>query len=205
MNFKDEKAVYENICEIIIKSGATLYNIIKYTYAAAENDFYNINVKDIFKIGLSNLSKSDNLSLLGIKLSSETCSAMNSQQFERLLPLIVYSIAIRLPLLKRVKEITFTDSQIKEIYKSILKKGAENIDNLVEETFDDYRKYIKHNNESPAYNSDFFKAFIYKNVPQVAEINNKNLYIFGVSDVLFPLFWYSFEEEIVKSLKDYII
>lgn len=206
MNFKSESAAYEDICETIIKSSATLYNVLKYIYAAADSEFYKVKAKDIIRVGLSNLLNAENLNLIGIRPDDNNCKEMRSPEYEEVLQIIIYSIAVRMPLLKKVTAggDSLTDSQVKEIYRKILLKGAKNVDNIVDETFDDYRKYMRSNDDTPAYNSDFYKTFIFKNIPSLAEINNKNLYILGVSDVVFPLFWYSFEDVIEKTLAKHI-
>lgn len=206
MNFKSESAAYDDICETIIKSSATLYNILKYIYAAADSEFYKVKAKDVIKVGFSNLLNFENLNLIGIRPNDNNCKEMRTAEYEEVLPIIIYSIAVRMPLLKKVTAggDSLTDVQIKEIYRKILLRGAKNTGNIVDESFDDYKKYMKSNDDTPAYNSDFYKTFIYKNIPALAEISNKNLYILGVSDVVFPLFWYSYEEEIEKTLAKHI-
>ena len=140
MEFISERTAYTLISETVAKAGVSLFNAVKYIYMIADKDFYNINIKDIFKIALSNISNTTCLYNTGIKLDKERCEEMNSPEYERVLSLMVYSFAVRLPLLKnvRTKGGSLNDKQIKAIYDLVIAKGAGNYDNIIT---DDSRKY----------------------------------------------------------------
>ena len=42
--------ILQEIVEIIDDTSASLFNAVRYCYLITESEFYNINVKDIFKI-----------------------------------------------------------------------------------------------------------------------------------------------------------
>ena len=52
MEFISERTAYTLISETVAKAGVSLFNAVKYIYMIADKDFYNINIKDIFKICL---------------------------------------------------------------------------------------------------------------------------------------------------------
>ena len=60
------------ISETVVKAGVSLFNAVKYIYMIADKDFYNINIKDIFKIALNNISDTTCLYNTGIKLDRES-------------------------------------------------------------------------------------------------------------------------------------
>lgn len=78
MEFISERTAYTMISDTIVKSGVSLFNAVKYIYMIADKDFYNINVKDIFKIALKNITDTTCLYNTGIKLDKERCKEMNS-------------------------------------------------------------------------------------------------------------------------------
>ena len=71
------------ISETVVKAGVSLFNAVKYIYMIADKDFYNINIKDIFKIALNNISDTTCLYNTGIKLDKERCAEMNTPEYER--------------------------------------------------------------------------------------------------------------------------
>ncbi|MGN0683787.1 MAG: hypothetical protein ACI4JY_08940, partial [Oscillospiraceae bacterium] len=122
MDFVSERTAFTMISDLIVKAGVSLFNSVKYIYMIADKDFYNINVKDIFKITLKNISDTSALGNTGIKLDKERCKEMSSPEYERVLSLMVYSFAVRLPELKncRTKGGVLTDKQIKAIFDMVV-------------------------------------------------------------------------------------
>ena len=110
------------ISETVVKAGVSLFNAVKYIYMIADKDFYNINIKDIFKIALNNISDTTCLYNTGIKLDKERCAEMNTPEYERVLSLMVYSFAVRLPVLMNVKTSCgyLNDKQIKTFYDIVI-------------------------------------------------------------------------------------
>ena len=202
MEFISERTAYTLISETVAKAGVSLFNAVKYIYIIADKDFYNINIKDIFKIALSNISDTTCLYNTGIKLDKDRCAEMNSPEYERVLSLMVYSFAVRLPLLKNVKTKggSLNDKQIKAIYDLVIAKGAGNYDNIITDDFEEIRRLVKQNRPVPAYDAEWYKGYIYTYVPALATISNKNVFLLGSADILFTLFHSCLEEELERLL-----
>ena len=202
MEFISERTAYTLISETVAKAGVSLFNAVKYIYMIADKDFYNINIKDIFKIALSNISDTTCLYNTGIKLDKDRCAEMNSPDYERVLSLMVYSFAVRLPLLKNVKTKggSLNDKQIKAIYDLVIAKGVGNYDNIITDDFEEIRRLVKQNRPVPAYDAEWYKGYIYTYVPALATISNKNVFLLGSADILFTLFHSCLEEELERLL-----
>ena len=172
----------------------------------ADKDFYNINVKDIFKISLKNITDTTCLYNTGIKLDKERCTEMNSPEYERVLSLMVYSFAVRLPELKNVKinNQTLNDKQIKTIFDMVVAKGAGNYDNVIVDDFEEIRRMVRTGRPVPAYDAEWFKSYIYSYVPALTAITNKNMFLLGSCDILFTLFYSGLEEELKRLLESLV-
>ena len=203
MEFISERTAFTMISDTIVKAGVSLFNAVKYIFMIADKDFYNINVKDIFKISLKNITDTSSLSNTGIKLDASRCKEMNSPEYKRVLSLMVYSFAVRLPLFKGVKTSggKLNDKQIKDIYDMVISKGAGNYENVIVDDFEEIRRMVKKGEPVPAYDAEWFKGYIYKYVPELGAINNKNLFLLGSCDVLFTLFYGALEEELERLLE----
>lgn len=151
MEFISERTACTMISETVVKAGVSLFNAVKYIYMIADKDFYNINIKDIFKIALNNISDTTCLYNTGIKLDKERCAEMNTPEYERVLSLMVYSFAVRLPVLKNVKTSGgyLNDKQIKTIYDIVISKGAGNYDNVIADDFEEIRRMVKSGKPGP--------------------------------------------------------
>ncbi|MCH5205707.1 MAG: hypothetical protein J1F09_02055 [Oscillospiraceae bacterium] len=202
MEFISERTAFTMLSDTVVKAGVSLFNAVKYIYMIADKDFYNINVKDIFKISLKNIIDTTSLYNTGIKLDKERCKEMNSPEYERVLSLMVYSFAVRLPELKNIKTKggTLNDKQIKTIYDLVIAKGAGNYENVIADDFEEIRRMVKMGRPVPAYDAEWFKGYIYGYVPALASVNNKNLFLLGSCDILFTLFHSSLEEELERLL-----
>ncbi len=202
MEFVSERTAFTMLSDTIVKAGVSLFNAVKYIYMIADKDFYNINIKDIFKIALKNITDTASLSNTGIKLDKERCKEMSTPEYERVLSLMVYSFAVRLPEFKSVKTRggSLNDKQIKAIFDMVVAKGAGNYENVIVDDFEEIRRMVKMNKPVPAYDAEWFKGYIYSFVPDLAAINNKNLFLLGCCDILFTLFYSSLEEELERLL-----
>lgn len=202
MEFISERTAYTMLSDAVVKAGVSLFNAVKYIYMIADKDFYNINVKDIFKIALKNISDTTCLYNTGIKLDKERCKEMNSPEYERVLSLMVYSFAVRLPELKNIKTKggQLNDKQIKTIYDMVIAKGAGNFENVIPDDFEEIRRMVKLGKPIPAYDAEWFKGYIYGYVPALATVTNKNLFLLGSCDILFTLFHSALEEELESLL-----
>ena len=181
MEFVSERTAFTMISETVVKAGVSLFNAVKYIYMIADKDFYNINVKDIFKISLKNITDTTCLYNTGIKLDKERCREMNSPEYERVLSLMVYSFAVRLPELKNVKinNQSLNDKQIKAIFDMVVAKGAGNYDNVIVDDFEEIRRMVRTGRAVPAYDAEWFKSYIYSYVPALTTITNKNMFLLG--------------------------
>lgn len=206
MEFVSERTAFTMISETVVKAGVSLFNAVKYIYMIADKDFYNINVKDIFKISLRNITDTTCLYNTGIKLDKERCREMNSPEYERVLSLMVYSFAVRLPELKNVKinNQSLNDKQIKTIFDMVVAKGAGNYDNVIVDDFEEIRRMVKTGRPVPAYDAEWFKSYIYSYVPALTAITNKNMFLLGSCDILFTLFYSGLEEELKRLLESLV-
>ena len=202
MEFISERTAFTLLSELVVKAGVSLFNAVKYIYMIADRDFYNINIKDIIKISLNNISDTAALFNTGIKLDKERCAEMNTPEYERVLSLMVYSFAVRLPELKNVKTAGgyLNDKQIKTIYDLVITKGAGNFDNVITADFEDIRRLVKAGRPVPSYDAEWYKSYIYSYCPALSAITNRNLLLLGSADILFPLFHSCLEEELVRVL-----
>lgn len=202
MEFVSERTAFTMLSDTVVKAGVSLFNAVKYIYMIADKDFYNISVKDIFKIALKNITDTSSLFNTGIKLDKERCKEMSTPEYERVLSLMVYSFAVRLPELKAVKTRggVLNDKQIKAIFDMVVAKGAGNYENVIVDDFEEVRRMVKMNRPVPPYDAEWFKGYVYSFVPELAAINNKNLFLLGCCDILFTLFYSSLEEELERLL-----
>ncbi len=202
MEFISERTAFTMLSETVVKAGVSLFNAMKYIYMIADKDLYNINIKDIFRISLNNITDTTCLYNTGIRLDKERCSEMNTPEYERVLSLMVYSFAVRLPTLKNIKTAGgyLNDKQIKTIYDMVTAKGAGNYDNVIQDDFEEVRRMVKSGRPVPAYDAEWYKGYIYTYVPSLAAINNRNVFLLGSADILFTLFYSCLEEELVRQL-----
>lgn len=202
MEFVSERTAFTMLSDTVVKAGVSLFNAVKYIYMIADKDFYNISVKDIFKIALKNITDTSSLFNTGIKLDKERCKEMSTPEYERVLSLMVYSFAVRLPELKAVKTRggSLNDKQIKAIFDMVVSKGAGNYENVIVDDFEEVRRMVKMNRPVPPYDAEWFKGYVYSFVPELAAINNKNLFLLGCCDILFTLFYSSLQEELERLL-----
>lgn len=202
MEFISERTAFTMLSETIVKAGVSLFNAMKYIYMIADKDLYNINIKDIFRISLNNITDTTCLYNTGIRLDKERCAEMNTPEYERVLSLMVYSFAVRLPTLKNVKTPGgyLNDKQIKTVYDMVVAKGAANYDNVIPDDFEEVRRMVKSGRPVPAYDAEWYKGYIYTYVPTLSAITNRNVFLLGSADILFTLFYSCLEEEMVRQL-----
>ena len=178
MRFINETAAINGLADYIVKSGVCLYNSVKYLYSLAENDFYNVNVKDVLKIMLNNIPETDGMKALGLRIDDYTCREMQGNEYNKVLPLMVFSLAVRIPVLKNVKngDDTLTYDQLYKIYTAVLEKGAENFDDIITETFLETKYLFRKGKKLPPFTAYWYKTYIYSKVPALAEITNKQVF-----------------------------
>lgn len=206
MDFKSERAALTGISETIVKCGVSLYNAVKYIYSLAAEDFYNCSIKDALKVVLNNITDCDSLQALGLRINNNKCGEMNSEEYNRILSLIVFSFAVRIPALKLVKsgDDTLTEDQIHTIYEMVLSKGAENYNEIIKESYLETKYLVKKGKPIPPYSAEWYKTYIYRNVPELSAITNKNMFLIGFVDVLFTMFYSCMEEELKNVILSYV-
>ncbi len=205
MQFLSERTAIEEVAALILDAAANLYKSTKYIYALSRADFYSCSVKDVFKVILNNLRQVDTLQALGLHIDAESCPEMATAEYEKVFSLLVYSFAVRLPTLQRVQiqGERLSDAQIQAIYDYIMQKGIANHGELVAESFADMKVRIRKKQQVVPYNADWYKAFLYTYVPSLAEINNRNVFLFGTVDILFMMYYMRLEEELQAMLTRY--
>ena len=205
MNFINEAAAVNGLADYIIKCGVCLYNSVKYIYSLAENDFYNVNIKDVLKIMLNNMPETDPIKTLGLRIDDYTCREMQSEEYNRVLPLMVFSLAVRIPVLKNVKngEDSMTDDQLYRLYTAVIDKGAENYRDIITESFLETKYLVRKGKKLPPFTADWYNSYIYTGVPALSEITNKNMFLLGFVDVLFAMFYSCVEDGLVQKLLEY--
>lgn len=205
MVFINETAAINGLADAIVKGGVSLYNAMKYIYSIAENDFYNVNIKDAFKVVLNNITDTDCLQALGLRIDDRTCGEMQNDEYNRVLPMMVYSLAVRIPTLKNVRngEDCMSDDQLYRLYTAVVDKGAENYRDMISETFLETKYLVRKGKKLPPFTADWYKTYIYTNVPSLAEITNKNMFLLGFADVIFAMFYSCLEEELKSKILEY--
>lgn len=204
MDFINEAAAVNALAEEIVKGGVCLFNAVKYIYSIAEDSFYTVNIKDAFKIVLNNVSDTDSLAALGLHIDGQSCGEMMNDEYNKVLPLMVYSLAVRIPVLKNLRGQSgpMTDDQLYKVYNAVLAKGAENYKDAVAESFMEIKYLVRKGKKLPPYNADWFKTFIYTNIPSLSDITNKNMFLLGFADVLFAMFYSCLEESLFEKIKE---
>ena len=204
MDFINEAAAVNALAEEIVKGGVCLFNAVKYIYSIAEDSFYTVNIKDAFKIVLNNVTDTDSLAALGLHIDGQTCGEMLNDEYNKVLPLMVYSLAVRIPVLKNLRGQSgpMTDDQLYKVYNAVLAKGAENYKDAVAESFMEIKYLVRKGKKLPPYNADWFKTFIYTNIPSLSDITNKNMFLLGFADVLFAMFYSCLEENLFEKIKE---
>ncbi|MCL1789687.1 MAG: hypothetical protein FWG33_04940 [Oscillospiraceae bacterium] len=191
----EKKSLIETLSGTIEKTAVSLQSAVGYIYAVGENDFYNINAKDLFKISLSDLNNPESLSRIGVSPKSGIAN------FTQLSDLMFFTFAVRTPFLRRNPEIKASDKLISSLYQSCVEKGAVDPDNFVREDFKTMMKFAKSNQPEPPFNGEWFRRWVYSYGGALAEITNKNMFLLGCMDALFPLYYAKLTETLTEMLK----
>jgi len=186
-----------------IMEGASLslLNAIRYIYAVAADGFYNINIKDVFKVALSDITDPDALSNLGIPVNSIKFAEFKSDEFKSLSKLFLYAFAVRLPFLRRAENAAFRDSALYALYEACVAKGAQNIGEVVYGDFKSMMKIAKTREDEPGFNGEWFRRWIYTRGGDLAAITNENLFLLGCMDALLPLFYSKLTDTLIEAAR----
>ncbi len=193
----------KKLSEEIDFASRSLFNAIRYCYQVAESDFYNINVKDIFKIGLSKITDYNCFRNLGIDLDDHSLGEMSEERFSEVLSIIRYSFAIRLPFFRRYAEnTTIKDGQLKQIYDQLEEFGFANPDGIVEDSYKSMLWLVRTKKNEPAFDTEWFRRWIYTYGHDLAAINNKNMLLLGCVEALFPLYYAALQDLLVAQMNE---
>ncbi len=177
---------------IITNTGKAMATTMKYIYAVSAKDFYNIGVKDVFRVALLDPTDPSKLENLGIDINKkEIKDIFDSAEFQRVQHMICYYLAARIPFYKKqIEELSLKEKQLKMIYDATINEGADNFGELINETYDENVKLVKQRQFIvPPFSSDWFRRYIYTYIPKLGEINNRNLYFLGCVEAMFPLYY----------------
>ncbi len=205
MDFINEEQAIIGLADTVIKGGISLYNAVKYIYSIGESDFYKISIKDAFKVVLNNITDGDSLRNFGLRIDNGSCREMQNTEYDKVLPMIIYSFAVRLPTLRNVRngDDRMTDDQIQKVYSMVMSRGAENPEGLIREEYAEFKYLVHKGKPLPPYTAEWFKTYIYTCVPSLADISNKNMFLLGFVDVLFAMFYACLEEELSGKVLEY--
>lgn len=203
MEFLNEQTALSGIASLIEKYCRSLHDGIKYIYSIADENFYNIEIKDALMILLNNLTKSGKLEVLSLSKNHKSCIEMNSEEYEKVLSLIIYSFAVRVPMLKKIEKNkeTLSDKQLMSIYRMVLANGGENHKEIIKESYEDIKLLVKKKKIVNDYSADWYKAYIYNYVPKLKTVSNKNIFLLGAVDILFPMFYSCCMENMEEYIK----
>ena len=195
-----------SMASVVNAASESIYEALKYIYSIAYEDFYDINVKDIFKISLSNITDPGVLNNLGYKIYPERIGDLRNSEFAVVKKIIAYAFAVRLPFLKRYlppKSTTFTDNDIRDLFQAICDSGAQNVDGIVPMDFRANMRTAKLRDvEEPVFDTEWFKTWVYTYGKEFSVINNKNMFFLGCADALFPLYWSSVTDRLLAMIKN---
>ena len=195
-----------SMASVVNAASESIYEAMKYIYTIAYEDFYDINVKDIFKIALSNITDPGVLNNLGYKLYPERIGDLRNSEFAVVKKIIAYAFAVRLPFIKRYlpsKNVIFTDNEIRDLFQAICDSGAQNVDGIVPMDFRANMRSAKVKDiEEPVFDTEWFKTWVYTYGKEFSVINNKNMFFLGCVDALFPLYWSAVTDRLLAMIKE---
>lgn len=190
-----------SMASMIGDASDSIYEALKYICFISYENFYELNVKDIFKVSLHDITDKTLLSRLGIRLTPEEIGDLARPEFAELKKLIRYAFAVRLPFLKKYMQgkTNFTDTDIKNLFEAVCEQGAENIDGLVTGDFKNNLKVLKSKGQDePIFDTEWFKSFVYTYGKEFSAINNRNMFFLGCADALFPLYWANLTDRLLE-------
>jgi hypothetical protein len=193
--------IVQRIVDITDGAAESLFLALKYCYLVSDADFYNINVKDIFRIGLSDITRPDSFRCLGLSPERGNIGEMNGENFAQVQEIIRYSFAVRLPFARRdAIDSTVKENQIKLAYELLGEYGFANPEGLVPLTFKSSVWLAKTKKPEPQYDTEWFRSWVYTYGVELSAINNRNMFLLGCADALFPLYYAALKERLVNEL-----
>lgn len=193
-----------SMASMVSDAADSIYEALRYIYFVSCEDFYSVNVKDIFKIALSNITDSTLLSNLGYKIYPEMTGDLKDPGFAAVKRLIKYAFAVRIPFLKKYipPKGSFNDNDLKELFRIICDAGAQNLDGIITSDFKNNMKLLRSKDqEEPLFDTEWFKSWVYTHGKEFSVINNKNMFFLGCADALFPLYWASLSDKLLEKIE----
>ena len=195
-----------SMASVVNAASESIYEALKYIYFIAYEDFYDINVKDVFKIALSNVTDPGVLNNLGLNLYPERIGDLKNSEFSVVKRIISYAFAVRLPFIKRYlspKSTVFTDNDLRDLFQVICDSGAQNVDGIISMDFRNNMRIAKMKDvEEPVFDTEWFKTWVYTYGKEFSVINNKNMFFLGCADALFPLYWSAVTDRLLAMIKN---
>ncbi len=187
------------IANVIIDASKTLLTAIKYIYYVSFEDFYTINIKDVCKIALIDVTNYEIFNHIGLRLENEKIRELNTEEFLSLESIIRYSFAVRLPFIRRLGERNpLRDSNINNIYGRLQQIGIYNPDDIVDLDYKTSLWMMKTKRQEPIYDVEWFRRWVYTYGGDLAAINNRNLFLMGCIDALLPLCYSAIQDKIAE-------
>ena len=197
MYFEDETSAILSISDHIVAASNSLFTATKYIYALADDKYYECDIKDVFRIILNNIHAPQRLSAFRLDISSAALAAMETPAYEAVKDLILYSFAVRIPVLGRSDSgAALSDEQVQALYETVLLGHPINPGGFIQDSFEDIKRRVKRRRPLPPYKTDWYRAYIYAHCPALADISNKNIFLLGAAEPLFSMFYLQHETEL---------
>lgn len=199
--------ITRQLSDMVLKAGANLFKATKYLYALTDENYYHCDIKDFFKVILNNIFNTDTLSAFQISFDGDADSPLNSREYFNVFRLMIYSFAVRLPVLCRLNAggRLLNVKQIDAIYNAVMEKGISDCGIEIAERYEDIMASVRKGKSVTPYNTEWFRTYIYSSVPELASISNRNFYFMGAVDVLIPLYYICLEKEFENLLNTLVI
>jgi hypothetical protein len=197
MTFRNETEALEQLADAVLKAGANLFKATKYLFVLTSEHYYNCSVKDFIKVLLNNMYNADALSVFRISIDNPVCAPLNTREYFYVLRQLIHSFAVRLPVLCRVNVHgqSMTDKQIETVYKIVLEKGFSNENVTSPESFQDMLKAVRKGRDDVPYRAEWYREYVYSNLPSLADLSNQNLLFLGTTDVLLTMYYLCLEKD----------
>ncbi len=197
----NDEDIEQKLVDIVDSASESLFLALKYCYLVADEDFYNINIKDLFKIGLRDITDTECFRNLGLSLERGNIGEMAGDTFAEVQEIIRYSFAVRLPFARRdADRSTVKDGQIRAVYEMLGEYGFSNPDNIVSLSYKSAAWLARTKKAEPQYDTEWFRTWVYTYGHELAAINNRNMFLLGCADALFPLYYSSLRERLIDEL-----
>ena len=126
---------------------------------------------------------------------------MGTEHYREILSILRYCFAIRLPFIRKYAEnSTLKEGHIKLIYDILENYGFLNPDGIVEDSFKSMAWMVRTKKTEPAFDTEWFRRWIYTYGHELAAINNRNMFVLGCVEALFPLYYASLQELLINEM-----